>query len=80
MSESVEGSGQSFSLSLPGIPARLIGSRSTAGLLACGYLTIIYLPASMLAVAWLKALEGNQRAGRSRMIGNPLTVAGAATA
>jgi len=67
------------SLSFPSIPARLIGSWSTAGLLACGYLTIIGLPASMLAVAWLKASGRNQQAGHSRMIGNPLTVAGAAT-
>ncbi|AGB74261.1 hypothetical protein RTCIAT899_PC02290 (plasmid) [Rhizobium tropici CIAT 899] len=42
-------------------------------------MTIIGLPASMLAVARLKASGRNQQAGHSRMIGNPLTVAGAAT-
>src|SRR5690606_29545332 len=36
---------------LPGIPARLIGSCSTAGLLARGYLSITCLPATS-AVAW----------------------------
>ncbi len=60
-----------ISVPLPGIPARLTEWCSMAGLLAHGYAPFICLPG---IAQWHGALR------RPRMSGNPLTVAGAATA
>jgi len=58
---------------VPGIPARAMDRCSTAGLLAHGYPPSICLPAP-------QGHSGMAPSGATRMDGNPLTVAGAATA